>query len=69
MAGQIVSATVNVPLDNALRMAMSVKQASDRDTATWQRFGLVFGWSSWQLNLPYWGTTSTIETERLEEIE
>ena len=67
MAGQIVSATVNVPLDNALRMAMSVKQASDRDTATWQRLGLVFGWSSWQLNLPYWGTTSTIETERLED--
>ncbi len=67
MAGQIVSATVNVPLDNALRMAMSIKQASDRDTATWQRLGLVFGWSSWQLNLPYWGTTSTIETERLED--
>jgi len=65
--GQIVSAGVNIPLDNALRTVMSLKQASDKDTATWQRLGLVFGWSSWQLNLPYWGTTTTIETERLED--
>ena len=64
---ELISAGVNIPLDRALRMAMDLKQASDKDTAQWQRFGLLVGYSSWSLNLPYWGTTTTINNEAKED--
>ena len=67
--GELISATLNVPLDRALRMAMTLKQASDKDTETWQRFALLVGYSSWSLNLPYWGTTTTINNEAKEDEE
>ncbi len=67
--GQIVSSTFNVPLDRALRMAMTLKQASDQDVALWQRIALLAGYSSWSVNLPYWGTTTTIERETKEDEE
>ena len=67
--GQVVSSTVNVPLDRALRMAMTLKQASDQDVALWQRIALIAGYSSWSVNLPYWGTTTTIEREAQEDEE
>ena len=67
--GELVSATINVPLDRALRMAMTIKQASDKDTAQWQKFALLVGYSSWSLNLPYWGTTTTLANEEREDEE
>ena len=67
--GELVSATINVPLDRALRMAMALKQASDKDTAQWQKWALLIGYSSWSINLPYWGTTTTIEREAKEDEE
>ena len=67
--GQVVSSTLNVPLDRALRMAMTLKQASDQDIALWQRIALIAGYSSWSVNLPYWGTTTTIEREAQEDEE
>jgi hypothetical protein len=67
--GQFVSSTLNVPLDRALRMAMTLKQASDQDIALWQRIALIAGYSSWSVNLPYWGTTTTIEREAQEDEE
>ena len=67
--GELVSATLNIPLDRALRMAMTMKQASDRDTELWQRFALLIGYSSWSLGLPYWGTNTTIANEEKEDEE
>ncbi len=67
--GQVVSSTFNVPLDRALRMAMTLKQASDQDVALWQRIALLAGYTSWSVNLPYWGTTTTIEREAKEDEE
>ncbi len=67
--GELVSATLNIPLDRALRMAMTIKQASDRDTELWQRFALLIGYSSWSLGLPYWGTNTTIANEEKEDEE
>ena len=65
--GQIVSASVNVPLDRALRMAMAIKQISDKETETWQRFALAMGYTSWSVGLPYWGTLTTVGNEKLED--
>ena len=67
--GELVSATINVPLDRVLRMAMTLKQASDKDTAQWQKFALLVGYSSWSVNLPYWGTTTTLANEEREDEE
>ena len=66
---ELISAGVNIPLDRALRMAMDLKQASDKDTAQWQKFALLIGYSSWSLNLPYWGTTTTLANEEREDEE
>ena len=65
--GQIVSAGVNVPLDRALRMAMAIKQISDKETETWQKFALALGYTSWSVGLPYWGTLTTVGNEKLED--
>jgi hypothetical protein len=64
--GQVVSATLNIPLDQALRMTMSVKQISDKETEVWQKVALALGYSSWSLGLPYWGTLTTIGNEMKE---
>ena len=64
---QVIDAGFNIPLDRALRMVMTIKQASDRDTQLWQRFALVAGFSSWSLGLPYWGTTTTVGEEAAED--
>ncbi|MAJ74887.1 hypothetical protein CMK13_18025 [Candidatus Poribacteria bacterium] len=64
---QVIDAGLNIPLDRALRMAMSLKQISDRETATWQRFALALGWSSWSVGLPYWGTLTTVGEEAAED--
>ena len=67
--GQVVSATLNIPLDRALRMVMTAKQVIDNDTYLWQRVALVLGYTSWQVGLPYWGTTTTIANEEKEDEE
>ena len=64
MAGaNFISAAFNIPLDRALRMIMTGKQVIDNDTYLWQRVALVLGYTSWQVGLPYWGTTTTIANE------
>ena len=67
--GQVVSATLNIPLDRALRMVMTAKQVIDNDTYLWQRVALVLGYTSWQVGLPYWGTKTTIANEEKEDEE
>ena len=64
---QIVSATTNIPLDRAARIMMNLKQAVDKDTEIWQRVALMFGYSGWELGLPYWGLQTTIDKEEEEK--
>ena len=64
---QIVSATTNIPLDRAARIMMNLKQAVDKDTEIWQRVSLMFGYSGWELGLPYWGLQTTIDKEKDED--
>ena len=64
---QIVSATTNIPLDRAARIMMNLKQAVDKDTEIWQRVALMFGYSGWELGLPYWGLQTTIDKEKDED--
>jgi len=65
--GQVVSASTNIPADRALRLMMSLKQMSDNDLELWQRAMLAMGYTSWQAELPYWGTKTTLENEEKED--
>jgi hypothetical protein len=67
--GQVVSASTNIPADRALRLMMSLKQMSDKDLELWQRAMLSMGYSSWQAELPYWGTKTTLENEEKEDAQ
>ncbi len=64
---QIISATTNIPLDRAARIMMNLKQAVDKDTEIWQKVALMFGYSGWELGLPYWGLQTTIDKEEEEK--
>ena len=64
---QIISATTNVPLDRAARITMNIRQALDRQTEVWQKVALMFGYSGWELGLPYWGLQTTIDKEDAED--
>ena len=65
--GQVIDAAFNLPLDRALRMTMNLVQATDRETAMWQRWALALGWSGWSVGLPYWGTITTVGNEAKED--
>jgi hypothetical protein len=67
--GQVISASTNIPADRALRLMMSLKQMSDKDLELWQRAMLAMGYSSWQAELPYWGTKTTLENEEREDAQ
>jgi len=64
---QIVSATLNLPIDRVLRKTMNLRAAMDEETRTWQRIALILGWDTWSLGLPYWGLQSTIAKEEKEK--
>ena len=40
---------------------------SDNDLELWQRAMLAMGYTSWQAELPYWGTKTTLENEEKED--
>jgi len=50
-AGQVVSATTNIPLDRAIRKADNIRVAMDNDTKYWQSVALMLGYSQWDVGL------------------
>ena len=46
---------------------MNIRQALDRQTEVWQKVALMFGYSGWELGLPYWGLQTTIDKEEAED--
>ena len=64
---QLISAGTNLPIDRALVLMNSLRQATDENTRLYQRIALALGWSGWSLNLPYWGRQSTVDREKRED--
>ena len=62
IAGQILSAAFNIPLDRVIRKYNNIEAALREDTEIWQKIALLGGWSEWDLDigkekyLPYGGT-------------
>jgi hypothetical protein len=55
---QVISATLNIPLDEAIIKINSFRAIGSQQTAAWQKVGLLLGWSTWDLGLPYYGDLS-----------
>ena len=49
--GNVVSATVNVPLDRAIRITNNTKEALNKNNEAWQRIALLLGWNTWDLGI------------------
>jgi len=50
-AGQVVSATTNIPLDRLFIKYNNIEAAMREDTEDWQRVALLLGWTEWQLGM------------------
>jgi hypothetical protein len=48
-AGQLVSATTNVPLDRGIKKLTNIKDALDTENEEWMRVANALGWSKWEL--------------------
>ena len=64
---QLISATLNIPIDRALRKYNNINQAFDEEVKTYERIALLLGWNGWNFGLPYWGRESTIKQEAADE--
>ena len=50
-AGNIISASTNIPLDRAVKKVTNVKDAMDEDLQLWQRIALLSGWADWEIGI------------------
>ena len=68
MAGsQLISATLNIPLDRVVRIMDNYRAALAEDTETWQRVALLLGWSTWELGIE--GKKEEKKKEKLTPLE
>ena len=58
-AGNILSASTNIPLDRAVKKVTNVKDAMSEDLELWQRIALLGGWSAWELGIDKKNTQKT----------
>ena len=73
---QVISAVFNVPLDRAAMKMNNMRNVLNPATEAWQKVALTLGWSTWDVNLPYWGlaeekpvlTETEIQTQKLFEL-
>ena len=49
--GNLLSATVNLPVDRVIRKMTNVKDAMDEDNEMWAKVALLAGWNEWELGL------------------
>ena len=48
-AGQVVSATTNLPLDRGIRKLQNLREASNTENEEWMRIANALGWAKWEL--------------------
>jgi len=51
IAGNVVSATTNLPLDRGFRKIDNISAALNQDNETWQRIAVALGWDQWSLGI------------------
>lgn len=53
VVGQIVSGTLNIPLDRAVAEINGITEALDNRNTEWQRLALALGWRTWDVNAKF----------------
>jgi hypothetical protein len=48
-AGQVVSASTNLPLDRGIRKLQNLREASNTENEEWMRVANALGWAKWEL--------------------
>ena len=56
--GQIISSGTNIPLDRVFSDINAIRQIFNKNTEGWQKVALALGWSTWDVNLPYYGVNN-----------
>ena len=73
---QVISGVTNIPVDEAAMKINTMRNILNPYTEAWQKVALALGWSTWDVDLPYWGlaedkpvlTETEIQTQKLFEI-
>ena len=50
-AGNVISATVNIPLDRLIKKTNNVVNSTANDLETWERLALLGGWQDWEIGV------------------
>ena len=73
---QVISGVTNIPVDEAAMKINAMRNILSPYTEAWQKVALGLGWSTWDVDLPYWGlaeekpvlTETEKQTEKLFEL-
>ena len=49
--GNVLSATVNLPVDRVIKKMDNIRDAFDEEQEIWARLALLAGWNEWELGL------------------
>ena len=52
---QVISGVTNIPVDEAAMKINTMRNILNPYTEAWQKVALGLGWSTWDVDLPYWG--------------
>ena len=52
---QVISGFTNIPVDEAAMKINTMRNILNPYTEAWQKVALALGWSTWDVDLPYWG--------------
>ena len=68
---QVISATLNIPLDRAVMKINNMRNILNPATENWQKVALALGWSGWDVGLPYFGLAEekTVLTETEKQVK
>ena len=50
-AGNVISATTNIPIDRGIKKANNIVRSTDSNLELWERLALIGGWQDWEIGL------------------
>ena len=57
---QTISATTNVPIDEAIMKINALRAVYSDSSEAWQKVAVLLGWSTWDVGLPYYGVDDEV---------
>ena len=57
---QTISATTNIPIDEAVMKVNALRAVYSDSSEAWQKVAVMLGWSTWDVGLPYYGVDDKV---------